>query len=98
MRNNPYLYSLLAEVYIIGIALVLFSLQNPNTPDTFLAPILALSMFVLSAAVMGYLFLSKPLQLYFDGSKQQAVSFFLKTLSGFAVITLIVLIVVKVWG
>ncbi len=81
----------------MGIALVLFSLQSPNTPDTIFAPILALSMFVLSAAVMGYLFLGKPIQLYFEGNKQAAVNFFLKTLSGFAVITLIVLIFVKMW-
>jgi hypothetical protein len=98
MKTNPYLYSLYAEIYIMAIALVLFSMQSPNTPDTIFAPILALSMFVLSAAVMGYLFLSKPFQLYLDGHKQGAITFFMKTVSGFALITLIVFIVVKFCG
>jgi hypothetical protein len=39
----------------------------------------------------------KKLKLLIEGNKQAAVNFFLKTLSGFAVITLIVLIFVKVW-
>lgn len=96
--KSPYFHSLLAEVYIIGISLVLHSLQNPNSPDTIFAPILALSLFVLSASIMGYLFLGKPLQLYLDGRKQEAVSFFTETVLGFAVLTLIAYLIVKIWG
>lgn len=96
MRNlleNPYVNSVLAEAYII---LVVSTIQlispPPDTPDTFFTPIAALSLFVLSAAVMGYLFLGQPLQLYFNGQKEQAVSFFMKTVVTFAVITILVFI------
>lgn len=95
--KSPYFHSLLAEIYIIAISLVIFSLQSPNTPDTIFAPILALSLFVLSASIMGYLFLAKPFQLYLDGHKQEAVSFFMKTVIGFALLTLVVYVVVRVW-
>jgi nitrate reductase NapE component len=36
---------------------------------------------------MGYLFLSEPLMLYFDGKKQEAVTFFFTTVGTFAIIT-----------
>ena len=45
----------------------------------FLAPVVFLSLFTLSAAVMGYLFCYQPLQLYIDGKKKQAVNLFLHT-------------------
>lgn len=96
--KSPYIHSLLAEAYIMAVALVIFSLESPNTPDTIFAPIFAISLFVLSASVMGYLFLGKPLQLYLDGHKQEAVSFFTKTVIGFSIITLIAFIVIKVLG
>ncbi len=96
--KSPYFHSLLAEIYIMAISLVLTSLQNPNSPDTIFAPILALSLFVLSASIMGYLFLGRPFQLYLDGLKKEAVTFFAKTVIGFAVLTVIVYVVVKVWG
>jgi len=43
-----------------------------------------LSLFVLSAAIMGYLFLSEPLQLFLENKKQEAVTFFAKTVGIFA--------------
>jgi hypothetical protein len=96
--KSPYFHSLLAETYIMAISLVLTSLQNPNSPDTIFAPILALSLFVLSASIMGYLFLGRPFQLYLDGHKKEAVSFFAKTVIGFAVLTVVVYAVVRIWG
>lgn len=65
---------------------------KPNTPDTFLDPVIFLSIFVLSAAVMGYLFVGEPLQLYLRGERKEAVSFFLKTVASFAIITLVVIL------
>lgn len=52
-------------------------------------PITVLSLFVLSAAVMGYLFLAQPVMLYLDDKKQQAVSLFLQTTFAFAACALI---------
>jgi len=92
--KNPYLNSVYAEVYIILVAWIMRHVGAPNTPDTFFDPIAALSLIVLSVAIMGYLFLGEPLQLYLDGAKKQSVTFFMKTLLSFAVITLIALVIV----
>jgi valyl-tRNA synthetase len=64
---------------------------GPDTPDKggLLIPMVMLSLFTLSAAVMGYLFVSEPLMMYFDGKKKEAVSFFLTTVASFAAVTLV---------
>lgn len=93
--KNPYLNSIFAEVYIIIVVSIMQLISKPNTPDTFFDPIAALSMLVLSAAIMGFLFVGEPLQLFLDGKKKQAVVFFMKTVISFAAITLIALIIVS---
>jgi hypothetical protein len=93
MKNifkNPILNSIYAEAYIIILVSLGHLFAKPNTPDKFFDPVVALSLFVLSAAVMGYLFLGEPLQLFLSGEKKQAVSFFMKTVLSFAVITLVI--------
>ena len=55
-----------------------------------------LSLFVLSAAVMGYIFFYQPTQLYLAGKHKEAVNMFLKTVGFFATITLVFLAIVFV--
>ena len=94
MIKKSFLNALLAEVYIVIIVNVInYGQKLAEHPDTILVPIAMLSLFVLSAAVMGYLFLLTPLQLYFEGKKKEAVNLFLLTVVIFAVITGIVLLV-----
>lgn len=93
--KNPYLNSIYAEVYIIIVVSIIHLVGEPNTPDSFFDPIAALSLLVLSAVVMGYLFLGEPLQLYLDGEKKRSINFFTKTIVSFAVITIIVFIIVS---
>lgn len=93
--KNPYLNSVYAEVYIIIIVFIMSRIGKPNTPDTFFEPIVGISIFVLSAAVMGYLFIGEPLQLYLDGKKKESVAFFMKTILGFTAITAVLLIVIS---
>lgn len=62
--------------------------------DSFLAPILFLSMFTLSAAVMGFIFGSQPLQLFLDGKKKEAVKLAVQTIIAFAALTAVVLALV----
>ncbi len=86
MKTNPFLSAALAVLYI---TLVVFTIHTfapgPDTPDSFpLVPMAALSLFVLSAAVMGFLFLYEPLRLYMEGEKEKAMPFFLKTVGFFA--------------
>lgn len=95
--KNPYLNSLYAEMYIIIVVWIMSNIGEPNTPDTFFDPVAALSLFVLSVAVMGYFFFGVPLQVYLDGKRNQSITFFMQTVVSFATITAIVLAVVSVW-
>lgn len=94
LYRNPYLNSICAEIYIIAVVWIMHRVSAPDTPDTFVDPIAAISLFVLSVAVMGYLFFGEPLQLYLDGEKERSVTFFMQTVVGFAAITAIMFIVV----
>jgi hypothetical protein len=90
MEQKPLINSLLATLYIALISLIFYlgdSLKIGNQP--ILAPIAMISLFTLSAAVMGYLFVYQPLVLYLDGKKKLALSFFLKTVLIFALTTLV---------
>lgn len=63
----------------------------------FLAPIAFLSLFTLSTAVVGSLIVGKPLMLYLDGKKKEAVTLFMQTvgwLAGFTIILMVVLALV----
>lgn len=93
--KNPYLNSIYAEIYIIIVTSIIHYVGKPNTPDAFFDPIAGLSLFVLSAAIMAYLFIGEPLQLYLDGEKKKAVAFFMRTVISFAVITMLAFIIVS---
>lgn len=93
--KNPYLNSIYAEAYIIIVVSIMHYVGKPNTPDKFVDPIAALSLLVLSAAVMGYLFLGEPLQLYLEGEKKRSITFFMQTVISFAAITAISLVIVS---
>lgn len=94
MTKNPVINALSAVVYIGLVAAIMF--YGPRVAaeakgDTIIAPIAMISLFTLSAAVMGYLFLYQPFQLYFDNNKRGAIKLFLGTLATFAGITIILL-------
>ena len=67
------------------------SRQPHKGPESFLAPVAFISMFTLSAAMMGLIFGYQPFKLYFDGKKKEAISLLFKTILTFAVTTLILL-------
>ena len=95
--KNPVLNALAAAVYIAVVATVMYygpKLMGPEPKETVLIPIAFLSLFVLSAAVMSYVFLYQPVLLYLEGQKQQAAELFLKTIGVFAVLTITMLALV----
>jgi predicted permease len=96
LYKNPFLNSLLAEGYIVFVACVIHFFGKQNSPDTFFDSITALSLFVLSAAVMGSLFLGGPILLYLDGQKKRAATYFIQTVLGFAIITCGAIVLIKV--
>ena len=93
MIKNPFINAAFATLYITLIALFMFYGSKLFPPkDTILVPIAMISLFTLSAAMMGYLFLYQPLVLILDGHKNKAVKFFLQTVATFAGITVLVFV------
>ena len=94
MTKNPLINALLAILCVTVNALILyygtlFKVGN----NSFMAPIALISLFSLSAATMGYLFLYQPFVLYFDGKKKMALDLFGKTLLSFGAITALIFVV-----
>ena len=93
MTKNPFINAVLASLYICGVAFVMYyGTKLGGQKDTIVVPIAVISLFTLSAAVMGYLFLYTPFQLYFDGDKKGAANLFLHTVGVFAGITFLILL------
>jgi len=84
--KKPFLYALAAALYIVIIVLVVQAVTSAlkNQNETIIIPMTMLSLFVLSAAVMGFLFLSEPLYLLIENRKQEAIIFFAKIVGIFA--------------
>ena len=93
MSQNPFLNAVAALAYIMGIASVMYLVSEYLPNDTEGFPVfnitLFLSLFVFSAAAMGFIFLSKPITLFHDGEKKEGIKLFLETLGAFAGLTLI---------
>lgn len=93
MTKNPIINSLIASLYIFAlVGLMSWGTKLISPKDSFVAPVAMISLFTLSAAVMGYLFLSQPIQFYFDNHKKEAIKLFLQTVGVFGIITILVLI------
>ena len=83
--------SLGTAAYIILIVLLIFSLQGlfSEKEDIIIIPVAMLLLFVSSAAITGFLVFGKPVMLYIDGKKKEAVSLLAYTLGILFLITLI---------
>ena len=94
MTKNPLINALCASTYIVlGVVIMNFVTQPlKNQPDTFLAPVVFLSLLTLSVAVMAFLFFYQPVVLLIEGQKKAAINLFIKTIGIFAVITTVALI------
>lgn len=94
MIKSPFINAALATAYITLVVSVISYFEHA-TPEGggefFMVPVAFLSLFVLSAATMGFLFLYEPLTLWFDGKRKEAVNFFLTMLATFGAITLALL-------
>ena len=93
MTKNPFLNALAASGYI-GLVVLIMNLASgiQVANDLWIAPIMMLSLLVLSVAVMGYIFFYEPFKMYLDGKKKEAVKLFLQTLGIFGGITIILFV------
>ena len=66
--------------------------------ETIFLPMGFLATFVLSAALMAYLFFYQPVILFMDGRREEALIFFFRTVGTFAVATAAVIITALVAG
>ncbi len=91
--NTPYLNAFYASAYIVLVVSLLQSQLLASGDAEILSGMVFLSIFVLSVAVMGYLFVGQPILLYLDGKKKEAVSYFFKTIASFAGLTALLVVV-----
>jgi hypothetical protein len=83
-------HALLVVLYTSGIASILFNSKTLfKQQDTVFAPIAMLMLFVLSATIVGALVLGRPILLYLDGEKSEALKMFGYTLSWLALGTFV---------
>ncbi|MEK7505222.1 MAG: hypothetical protein AAB589_02995 [Patescibacteria group bacterium] len=95
MKNNQVVHSLghaiLAFLYIALVAGFMSHIEtffDNQKPDTFVAPLFMILLFVLSATIVGTLVLARPILLYLDGRKPEALKFFGFTLLWLLILTL----------
>lgn len=94
MTENPIINALSATLYISVVASgMFFTEKSPEPVYPMLVGIAILSLFVLSAAVMSYIFFYKPVQLLIEGEKVEALHLFVKTVGIFALITLSIFLI-----
>jgi hypothetical protein len=64
-----FLHALGAGIYIVIVIFVVDALTSGTSEETLIIPITMLGLFVLSTAVMGFLFLSEPICLFMENKK-----------------------------
>lgn len=91
MTWNPYQNAIVAVAYIWGVGLLInrISSLHHDTPDNLVGSMSAISLVVLSVAVMAFLFFFRPIVLLLEDKKKEAFTFFLKTLATFGAVTLL---------
>ena len=65
--------------------------------NTVLAPIALLMLLVTSASITGYLIFGKPVQLYIDTKKKEAISLLTHTLIYFSAITFVAIVLLLIF-
>ena len=85
--------SVIALLYISGVALLMTNAQNIfGKGDNVFTGIAVLMLFVISAAIMGFVILGRPILMYLDGLKKEAVKLFYLTITWLILIAAIIFI------
>lgn len=97
IMNKPLFQSFghaaLVFAYVAGVAWMMFNGQRIfGDVKSFWMPLILLLLFVLSATITGALVLGKPIFLYLDGHKSEALKFFFYTIGWVAVMTIVVFV------
>ena len=91
--------SLAVLVYVnLVVALISYLEKNfSNQPDTWFTPVAVLMLFVLSAAIVGSLVFIRPVMIFLDGGKKEAVMLLAYTIGCLLVLTVIAFAVLICW-
>lgn len=93
LLQRAFLDAVGTAAYIVIVVVFIFSLQNfSGTEDVPIIPIAMLLLFVCSAAITGFLVFGKPVMLYLDGKKKEAVTLLGYTMVLLALITIVAFI------
>ena len=89
MTKNPFYNALAAVGYIILIVVLMNTIPD-IAPDfnEYIMPVIMLSLLTFSVALMGYIFGYRPLTMFLDDKKEEAVKLFIQTTLIFGGITL----------
>ncbi len=101
MTKNPFYNALFAIAYIATLVTSVFygsNLLEGIVEESIFLPMGFLATFVLSAALMGYIFLYQPLLMLLDGQREKGVKLFLQTVGVFAVATALVILIALIVG
>jgi len=93
--KRAFLNSIGTMAYVIIVVLFLFSLESffPKGQDIVIIPVAMLMLFVCSAAITGFLVFGKPVMLYIDGKKNEALALLGYTIGFLLTITLILFVI-----
>ena len=81
-------------VYVAAAAWVMSSAQRLlGEQSSFLVPVFVLLLFIVSATVTGLLVLGRPMQLYLDGLKREAIRMLVATLAWLVMFLVAVVVV-----
>ncbi|MDP3901914.1 MAG: hypothetical protein Q8Q37_03020 [bacterium] len=85
-------------IYVSGVAWLGFNSQNifGEPKDSFLAPVFVLLLFIVSAVVTGFLVLGKPISLYSNGLKKEALILLGLTLAWLIIFLVVVALAIAV--
>jgi len=97
--KRAFLDAIGTTAYIILIASFMYYLQNnaPENTPTIIIPIAMLLLFVFSAALTSFLVFGKPVMLYLDRKKKEAISLIGYTIGILAIITIITFIILGIY-
>lgn len=98
MPRNPYYHALLALAYIVLLVTIIFNTAGiaGGEQSSVLFPMIMLSLLVLSVSVMAFLFFYQPVVLLLDSKRDEALSFFLRTVGTFAAGTIVLAILTAI--
>ncbi len=87
--------SLLVLIYVMAVAFLMSNADKIfGAQDNSWTPVAVLMLLVLSAAIVGSLVFARPVMMFLDGAKKEAVKLLMYTIGCLAVLTIIAIAVV----